>query len=220
MNSVFWALVRKDVFLMRGFMVAAIGAGLLAVVLMRFGRIGFAVGGILFLTANVASGIFIPMYSLLTERKDRSRAFALSLPISGARHELSKLMSGYLSYGIPWFVLTAIAVLVFLLRPEERGMVVYALVLQFFVLAIFSFVLAALFIVPSEAFSGVVILFSNIGFSLFMVALNQPDIAGPLRGPEFVWTPFALWMLSGELLVVVVSIAFAILVASRKRDYI
>jgi hypothetical protein len=220
MKSVFWALVRKDVYLMRGFMIATVGVGVLAVLLMRFGRVGFAVGGILFLTANVASGIFIPMYSLLTERKERSRGFALSLPVSGASYERSKLTSAYLTYGLPWLVLTTIAVLVFLLRPEQQGMVVYALVLQFFVLAIFSFVLSTLLVVPSEAFSGVVILFANICFSLFMVALNQPAVAEPLRGPQIVWTPFALWMLCGELLVVVLSLAIAILVASRKRDYI
>ena len=94
-SSVFWALVRKDVYMLRGFMYATLAIGVLSVVLVRFGKIGFAVGGVLFLTANVGSAIFISMYSLLTERKNRSRAFALSLPISGADHDRSKLVSGY-----------------------------------------------------------------------------------------------------------------------------
>jgi ABC-2 type transport system permease protein len=221
MNStVFWALVRKDLYLLRGFMLATVGAALLAVALLGFGKTGFAVGGILYLTANVASGIFIAMYSLLTERKDRSRAFALSLPISGADHDRAKLVSGYLAYGIPWVVSTCIAVLVFLLgSPDTRGMVVYGLMIQGFVLALFGVILSSLFVVTTEAMSGVVILVTNICFSLFMVWVNQPEVKAPLGTTEIVWTPLALNALAGELLIVVLSIAFVAFVTSRRRDY-
>jgi hypothetical protein len=68
--------------------------------------------------------------------------------------------------------------------------------------------------------SGMVILVTNICFSLFMVTLNQPNIAGPLRGPQLMWTPFALWMLAGEVLVIALALVFVAFVTSRKRDYI
>jgi ABC-2 type transport system permease protein len=219
-SSVFWALVRKDLYLMRGFMIATVLTGVVAVVLMGFGKVGFAVGGILFITADVASGIFIAMYSLMTERKDLSRMFALSLPISGYRYDLSKLLSGYLAYGIPWFVMTAIALGVFLLPGAERGMLVYALLIQAFVLALFSVILAALFVVSSEAMSGLAILVVNICFSLFMVELNQPQISAPLHSSAIVWTPFAVKALSGDALLLALSIAYALFLTSRRRDYI
>jgi len=219
-SSVFWALVRKDLYLMRGFMIATVLTGVVAVVLMGFGKVGFAVGGILFITADVASGIFIAMYSLMTERKDLSRMFALSLPISGYRYDLSKLLSGYLAYGIPWFVMTAIALGVFLLPGAERGMLVYALLIQAFVLALFSVILAALFVVSSEAMSGLAILVVNICFSLFMVELNQPQISAPLHSSAIVWTPFAVKALSGDTLLLALSIAYALFLTSRRRDYI
>jgi ABC-2 type transport system permease protein len=219
-SSVFWALVRKDLYLMRGFMIATILTGVLSVVLMRFGKVGFAVGGILFITADVASGIFIAMYSLMIERKDLSRLFALSLPISGYRYNLSKLLSGYLAFGIPWFVMTGIALGVFLLPGAERGMLVYALLIQMFVCALFSVMLAALFVVSSEAMSGVVILVVNICFSLFMVELNQPQISAPLHSAKILWTPFAVTALCGDALVLAVSFAYALFLSSRRRDYI
>jgi hypothetical protein len=219
-SSVFWALVRKDLYLLRGFMIATLAAGLLGLVIMRFGKAGYAVGGILFLTANVASGIFIAMYSLLSERKDRSRMFALSLPISGYRYDLSKLLSGYLSFGLPWLVLTLVALGGLLPEGAERGMVVYVLLLQCFVLALFSVVLAALFVITSEAMSGIVILSVNICFSLFMVTLSQPQVTAPLRTPHIVWTPFALWTLSAEFAVIALALAFATFVMSRRRDFI
>src|SRR6185369_4201380 len=159
-SSVFWALVRKDIYVLRGFMIITVAVGLAALVGMRFGRIGFAIGGILFLTANVAGGIFIAMYSLLTERKEQSNLFALSLPISGFKYDLAKLVSGYVGYGIPWSVLTAIGLAGYFMpyAAADRGMFVYGLVLQLFVMALFSFVLVWLFVVASEVLAGLVIL--------------------------------------------------------------
>jgi hypothetical protein len=221
-SSVFWALVRKDLYVLRGFMIATVVVGLASLFSMRFGRAGFAIGGILFLTASVAGGIFIAMYSLITERKEQSKLFALSLPISGARYELAKLVSGYLAYGLPWAVLTGVAVLGFFTPDNagERGMVVYGLVLQLFVFAVFSFVMLWLFLVASEALAGIAILISNIGFSLFMVTLNQPEVTKPLRTPHIVWTPFTQWALAGELLVIALSIGLALFAISRRRDHI
>jgi hypothetical protein len=219
-SSVFWALVRKDLYLMRGFMIATVLTGVLGVVLSAFGRVGFAVGGILFITADVASGIFIAMYSLMVERKDLSRMFALSLPISGYRYDLSKLLSGYLAYGIPWLLMTAMVLVHFLLPGAPHGMLVYALLIQGFVFALFSVVLASLFAVSSEAMSGVVILVVNICFSLFMVELNQPTISAPLHGPAIVWTPFATMAVTGDAIVLALSFAYALFLTSRRRDYI
>ena len=220
-RSVFWALVRKDLYLMRGLMVATVLAGVIAFVLMRFGKIGFAVGGILFLTANVAGGIFIAMLSILTDRVKNSRLFALSLPISGSQYGFAKLLSAWLTYGIPWAALTAVAVLSFLLHEEaDRGMVVYAAMLQGFVLALFSVVVAALFVIKSEPLSGIVILAVNIGFSLFMVKVNQPDVLKVLSTDVIVWTPFSLAMLGGEALVILLSLSFVWFINSRNRDHL
>ena len=219
-SSVFWALVRKDLYLMRGFMVATIATGVLAGVLTKFGKIGFAVGGVLFLTADIAGGLFIAMFSLVGERKGQSRMFALSLPISGYRHELTKLVGGYLTYGIPWLVLTALALIGFVVPGAEHGMIVYILVLQLFVFALYSVVLGALFVATSEAMSGLVILIINICFSLFVVELNQPQVSGPLHSPTIVWTPFAVTALSADVGVLVLSVAASLYFMSRRRDFI
>ena len=220
-RSVFWALVRKDLYLMRGLVIAIVVAGGIAFALMGTGKIGFAVGGILFLTANMAGGIFIAMLSVLTERVKNVQLFALSLPISGAQYGRAKLVSSWLTYGIPWGALTALAVLSFLLSPEaDRGMVVYALMLQGFMLASFSVMLATLFLVRSEPLSGIAILVVNICFSLFMVKVNQPDVMGLLRTDDIVWTPFAQRMLGGEVLVMMASLVFVLIVTARTRDHV
>jgi ABC-2 type transport system permease protein len=219
-KSVFWALVRKDLYLMRGLMASVIAGGLLAFFIARLGGTGFAVGGILFLTVNVAGGIFIAMLCVLTERVKNVRMFVLSLPISGRQYAMAKLLSTWLIYGIPWVVLTAIAITAFLLAPKSPlGMVVYVVMLQGFVLALFSVVLASLYVIRSEPLSGVGILVVNVGFSLFMVWINQPEIRAPLSTDTITWPPFSLAMLAGEALVILASIVFVTVVSSRIRDH-
>jgi hypothetical protein len=99
-------------------------------------------------------------------------------------------------------------------------MLVYGLVLQGFVLALFGVMLSALFVIKSETLSGLVILPLNIAFSLFMVKLNQPDVIGPMRTGEIVWTPFALAMLAGEALALLASLGVALSIIRRNRDHV
>lgn len=219
--SVFWALVRKDLYILRWFIYCAIVAGVVCVGLAMTGRTGFAIGGILFLTANIASAIFIAMYSLMVDRKEQSRLFALSLPVSGVQHDRAKLLGAGLAFAIPWIVLTLLALALFLFVPgAPRGMVVYTLVLQGFIMAMFSVVLAALFVVTAEAASGITILGVNVSFSLFMIQINQRDISQHFRGEEIVFTPYALRMLAGEFIVIALAIAFTLLVSARRRDHL
>jgi hypothetical protein len=220
-RSVFWALVRKDLYLQRGFMIAMLVVSVPSWFAMSLGGKVMAVGGLLFLTANVAGAIFITVFTLLTERKEQARLFALSLPISGARYELAKVTGGYLAFTMPWLVLTIMVSLGFLLADDaERGMLVYALLIQCFILAMFSVVMAALFAVTTEAMSGVVILGVNVCFSMFMMYIHQPEITQPWHGDALVWTPFARSMFAGEFIAIVVSLAIMLVVISRRRDHV
>lgn len=220
-RSVFWALVRKDLYINRGIIIAIIVVGVLSWLLMGQGGKAMAVGGVLFLTANVAGAIFLAVISLLGERRDQARLFALSLPVSGRAYGLSKLASGYLAFGLPWLFLTTLVVGALLLKGGEgRGMVVYALLIQLFVMAQFSVALAAYFSVVSEAMSGIVILVVNIVLSLFMMLINQSEITAPWKGEALVWTPFARTTLTCELLVIAASLGLAVFNVSRRRDHL
>ncbi len=107
-----------------------------------------------------------------------------------------------------------------MISPEAKlGMVVYAVMLQGFTLALFSVVLASLYVIRSEPLSGIGILVVNICFSLYMVWVNQPQVIGVLATDTILWPPFSLGMLAGEALVILASLAFVMIVSSRTRDY-
>jgi hypothetical protein len=204
-----------------------LGSGILGIVIIAVGRsIGFAgaslaVGGILFMTSNVAGGIFIASYALMSDRKELTRLFALTLPISGPGYDQAKLIGGYLAFLIPWATLTLLVLIPSLFLPGGvAGMAVYALVIQCFVLALFSVVMGTLFVVTSEAAMGLMILTVNILFSLFMVSINQPANIEPMKTAAVVWTPYALWMLAGEITVIGAALLFTMSVIARRRDHI
>ena len=220
-SSVFWVLVRKDMYILRIFSITGLLTGLAALGAMFIGKAGFVIGGILYLTANVAMGIMIAMYGYLTDRREHTRVFSLSLPISGQQHELAKLTAVFLTYGIPWTILTIIAV--FLLPMSgaiPRGLLVFALLVQGCCLALFSLLVALLFVATTELLGGLAVIATNILFSLFMVIVSQSAVSDPLKGPHIVWTGPALGLLSAEMGLIVVALVFAISTIFRKQDYL
>jgi len=214
-------LVRKDMYILRVFSIAGLVTGLAALGAMLTGKVGTAIGGILYLTANIAMGIMIGMYGFMADRKEQTRMFSLSLPISGQQHELAKLVAAFASYGIPWAILTIVAILFLPLSGAiPKGFVVYGLLVQGCCLALFSLFIASLLIAKTEALAGIVIITTNILFSLFMVTLEQPSVGNPLKGPTVVWTDTAIRLLTGELALIGVALIFAISIILRKRDHL
>ncbi len=220
-SSVFWALVRKDMYVLRVITIAGLVTGLIALGAMLTGKVGFAIGGILYLTANVGSGIMIAMYGFMADRKERTRVFALSLPISGQSHDLAKLTAAFLNYGIPWASFTLLGpVLLPLTGAVPRGSLVYGLLVQGCCLALFSALVASLFVMTADSLAGIAVIVTNILFSLFMVTVSQPSISGPLSGSRILWTDAALWLLTCEVGLCVLSVVFAISVILRTRDHL
>jgi hypothetical protein len=220
-RSVFWLLVRKDLYLLRVLSIAGVVTGLLSLSLMFFGKVAYAVGGVLYLTANLATALMIGMASVLGERKEQTRLFALSLPVSGQQYERAKLVATQLAYGIPWLVMTVLALCMVALWPAiPAGYLVYTILLQGSFLALFTLFIATLFVLTSEAAGGLALLVVNVMFTLFMISLNQPAIARPLNGPHVIWTPFATMTLAVEILMTLMSLVFALIAISRKRDHL
>jgi ABC-2 family transporter protein len=220
-RSVFWLLVRKDLYLLRVLSIAGVVLGLLALFLMFFGKVAYAVGGVLYLTANVASALMLAMASLLGERKEQTRLFALSLPVSGQRYDLAKLVATQLSYLMPWLIMTACALCMAVLWPAiPAGYLVFIVLLQGCFLTLFCIFVAALFVLTSESAGGLAILVVNVMFTLFMILLSQPAQSGPLSGPHIIWTPFAKTTLAVEVLMILMSVAFALIAIARRRDHL
>ena len=83
-NSMVWRLIRKDLYLYRWLIGSSLVVGGVSLFIPGLSDAALAtnVGLILLLTSVVALGIFVAIYGILTERKEKSLLFVLSLPIS------------------------------------------------------------------------------------------------------------------------------------------
>ena len=219
MNPVLKQLILKDVRLSLPLMVAMVVAGAIALAVMHAGSTGFAVGGILYITANIAGGIFIGMYCIVQERKEQSSLFTLSLPVSVAEVGTVKFASALLVFALPWAVLTLLLIAVQVFSASiPAGQLVYALMLQGSFLALVCVYFAVIAATPSDGVAGFSILSLNMGFSLFMVWVNQPPVQAPLKTDHIVWTTPAITSLTVEVLAIVLSIALGFFFLSRRRE--
>ena len=104
-------LIAREFYMHRWMLGGSIVAGLIALaVAARGGHMNFNIGFLIWLTTIVAFGAVIAMFGVATERKERVLNWVLSLPISHGDYVRIKALALLLCYFVPWFVLSASAV--------------------------------------------------------------------------------------------------------------
>jgi len=219
MNPVLKKLILKDVRLSAPLMAAMALGGVSALGVMLTGRVGYAIGGILYITVHIAAGIFIGMYSIVQERKTQSSLLSLSLPVSVQQLNVVKFSAALLLYLVPWLLLSALSVALPLVKAEiPDGLVVYSLTLQLAFLALAFIYFTVVSLSRSEAVAGFGILVLNMVFSLFMMWTSQPEMRAPLETEQIVWPTMSVIALGVEILLILGSVTFGFVYLSRRRE--
>ena len=221
-NSIVWRLIRKDLYLYRWLIGGALVAGLVSLVIAGVNEMSGTIGFILLLTSIVALGVFIAIYGILTERKEKSLLFVLSLPISTTQYTAAKVSSSLIAFLIPWLVLTVtIVVLTLALDEPLDGRLPFTVTMMLFFLANFCVLIAVLLISGTEVWAVVGVVFTNVLVSVYMTTVQQlPGIREHVEGPIAVWSPTIFTILGVEAAVIALSLALTFFVQSRKKDFV
>jgi ABC-type transport system involved in multi-copper enzyme maturation permease subunit len=218
-NSIVTRLVAKDLFLYRWFIVGSTLAGLAS--LLVSGLHGLT-GLIMFMTTIVALGVFIAMYGILVERKEKTLLFVLSLPVTPLQYAAAKVLAALIAFLIPVIVLAAVALgynLAF--DPPPNGEIPVTVAMLGLFLANFCFLVALLLITGMEVWAVAGILLTNLSIPIFMnVVYGLPGVAEHVQGPVAVWSPAILTILGVEALVALLALGIAFTVQSRRTDFI
>ena len=221
-TSIVWRLIAKDLYLYRWLMAVALGVGLASLFIPRFGEGPNNVTLILLLTSVVALGIFIGIYGIMNERKEKSLLFVLSLPISTGQYTLAKVGAALIAFLIPWSILTVTIVgLTLAFDPPPDGMLPTSITMMMFFLANFCVLITLALIAHSEFWAVAAVLGTNISVSFYMTTV--PRLAGfreHIAGPVPVWNQTAVTILAVEAIVIVLSLATLFFVQSRKKDFL
>lgn len=220
-NPMVSRLIGKELALNRTFIVAALAGGFTSLAISLLGRVGWAAGAIMFLTVLIAYGVILPMYAIGAERKEKTRLFVMSLPISRGEYVWAKVLGVTLCFLIPWAVLLFAALALILATPMPDGLVVFTILLMMFALADFSVIACASMLIVSEGVMAIVVIVTNMSLTFFMVGITNLTRIGKDMGVDAVdWSAPALITLGAEIVVMVVAFVLLFWVTGREPEVI
>jgi hypothetical protein len=225
-RSIVARLIAKDLYLYRWLMGGGLAAGIASLVISRFSagdnvNTGVNIGFLLFVTTVIAFGIFIAMLGILKERSDKSQLFVLSLPVSPAQYWAAKVWAALIAFGGPWLALTASVVLAVALTGAPAGDMPFFLAMMGFFLGNFCLLTAVIVITTSELWAVAAILVTNVSVTVFFSKVSAlPGVAGRSHDAAATWSPEILTVLAFELALIVLSLALALYLPSRKKDFV
>ena len=190
-------LVIKDWQLFQKQLAAYVLAGIVALCLLGLARPwSFYLGSLMLIVLTVAAACFSIATSLVTERKEKTLAFVMSLPVSPADFTVAKLAGNLLTFAVPFLLMAGGTVAVVLFTPLPDGLFVYALLVYGYILFAFSISLAVAMTVESEGWSTFAMIGSMVLINPFIMALGQvPAIVDRVREDAIVWSPEAVAIL-------------------------
>lgn len=220
-NPMIGKLIGKELSLNRTFMGAATVGGIVSLLVCLLGKIGFAVGGIMLITVLVAYGVILPMFAIVGERKERTRLFVLSLPVSRGEYVRAKVVGVALSFIIPWAVLLISALALILATPIPDGLAVFTTLLMMFALADFSIIVCAAMLIHSEGVMAAVIIFMNMSVTFFMVGITNLTSIGRESAIDAInWSTPAVMTLAAELAAIAIAFGVLLWISGREPEVV
>jgi hypothetical protein len=201
-------LVVKDWQLFRKQLAFYVLAGFVALCFLGLAKPwAFYVGSLMLIIVLVSAACFSISTSLLTERKEQTLAFVMSLPVSPADFTIAKLIGNLLTFAVPFVVMLVGMLALVLFTPLPDGLFVYTLLIFAYLLFAFAISLAVAMTVESEGWATFAMIGSMVMINPFIMAMAQiPEINDRVGQDALVWTTPAV-----AILVALVTLAVAII---------
>ncbi|GAB2666925.1 ABC-2 transporter permease [Arenimonas aestuarii] len=180
----------------------------------------FYVGSLMLIIVMVSIACFSISTSLMVERKEKTLAFVMSLPVSPRDFTVAKLAGNIITFGVPFLLMVVGTLAVVLFTQLPDGLFVYSLLVFAYILFAFSLSLAVAMSVESEGWATFAMIGSMVLINPYLMALSMvPDIKDRIGEDALVWTTPALAVLATLLLVSLAVIAVTTWVHARKPAF-
>jgi ABC-2 type transport system permease protein len=214
-------LIKKDWYLSRATLVLGGLAGVFAVsILYLRNEVAGFVGLSSAIIVLVLVSIFMPMNTMVNERKRQNLAFVMSLPISPMEYTVAKILANVSGFLVVWIAVIAAVIGTFAPTPFA-GVIPLALVVGLLPFVAFSVMLGVAIVVESEFWSIVTMSIFNISYTfVWYFLIRIPGIRENLGGSVPVWNEPIQWLLASEITVIVLAFGLTIYFQSKKRSFI
>ena len=217
-------LIRKDWYLNRmailGSMIGGV-ATLAAIATVPHSMIAMVMGIIVVVTILIGIGAMV-MMSAVTERRQQTLPFVMSLPISYLEYTTAKIVGGLLIFLVLWTAMLADIVGTILLVPGfAHGLVPFVTIMCVEILMTTCLVITVALTTESQGWTIAVAQVGTLGVNgIGWWIVRFPGIGSTMTSPTIRWSSTATTVVSAELAAIVLMIAITFFVQARKRDFI
>ncbi len=216
-------LFMKDLYLCRRSLFGYFAAGIVcsAVSVVPHETLAF-VGFVLILTVAIASGMHLLGELLLSEGVDQTRIFILSLPVSLLDYSVAKIAVVLTTFLIPWFtMLASLIILTAIIPPGKAGAVPVLVVVFLELLAAFTLQLVTAIVSESVGCTIGVMVACNVFLNLFLMSLfRATEVSEQMKSNVPTLGPLLSQVMLTEVAVILVALAAAVALQTRKRDLV
>jgi hypothetical protein len=216
-------LILKDWFLHRwGILGSLAGVAAALAIVIFCGTAGFYLGLTLLITVLVVVSAQLAIASSVTERKEQTLAFIMSLPISYREYTTAKILSNLLIFLLPWTLVSLASGAILLLAPgASQGLFPFTVIMCIEILLNSCLVSCVAITTESQGWTTTAIIAANVAVNIvgYMIA-HIPAIGAGLGKHSILWTNAATMCVLVELALIVLLFAGTYYVQSRKPDYL
>lgn len=215
-------LILKDWYLQRWAILASL-AGVVATlgIIATGGKVAFLLGLILLITVIIAIGAQMAVSTIVTERKEQTLPFVMSLPISYREYTASKIWGNLLIFLVPWLTMVLGSFGLLLLSPSSRGLLPYAAIMSTEILLSTCLILALALITESQGWTVAAIMAGNLAVNgIGYVVAHIADIAKGMWGSTIQWSGAASAVLLAEFTTIALLLGLTFFVQAKKNDFL
>jgi ABC-2 type transport system permease protein len=215
-------LILKDWYLQRGVILASL-AGVVATlgIIATGGKVAFLLGLILLIMVIISIGAQMAVATIVTERKEQTLPFVMSLPISYREYTASKIWGNLLIFLIPWLTMVLGSFGLLLLSPSSRGLLPYTAVMSTEILVSTCLILAVALITESQGWTVAAIMVGNLAVNgIGYIVAHIAGIAKGMWGSTIQWSGAASALLLAEFTTIAVLLGLTFFVQAKKKDFL
>lgn len=180
----------------------------------------FYAGSLLLIIVMVSIACFSVSTSLLEERKQKTLAFVMSLPVSPLDFYAAKLAGNLITFLTPFVLLVAGTLAVILFTELPNGLVVYSLLLFGHVWLAYCVSLSTAMAVESEGWNTFAMIASMVLINPFIMGMAQiPAINDAVSVDAITWSGPAISILTAQLLLGIAALVASAWVHCRKPAF-
>jgi ABC-2 type transport system permease protein len=216
-------LILKDWYLQRWMILGSVFAGLVTMgITISGGKAAFVLGIIALVTVLIAIGAHLSVSTIVSERKEQTLAFVMSLPINYREYTTSKILGNLIIFLIPWLTLVLGSLAIVMFAPGiPHGLASFVAIMSTEILVSTCLIIAVSVIGESQGWTIGAIMVGNLALNgIGYYVAHIPSIAKAMESPSIQWTPAASVLLVTEFAIIVLLLSLTFFFQSRKRDFL